>query len=145
VIGAAEVPMFTSDSGYSGWVPRMSNQLNDYPRPAPAAVSLLPVASDTALVLGRDTIFAFPVPGHTPGSMAYLFRGILFGGDAINWRPGSGFQGARAEFSDNLEQSDESLRALWHRLAPERVRIMCSAHGKCVVSDSVMRQRVLQR
>jgi glyoxylase-like metal-dependent hydrolase (beta-lactamase superfamily II) len=76
--------------------------------------------------------------------MAYLFRGILFGGDAINWRPGSGFQGARPEFSDDIEQSGESLRALWRRLPPERVRIMCSAHGKCALSDSAMRHRVSQ-
>jgi glyoxylase-like metal-dependent hydrolase (beta-lactamase superfamily II) len=144
VIGAAEVPMFTSDSGYAGWAARMSDQINDYPRPAQGELSLLPVSSDTAIVLGRDTVFAFPVPGHTPGSMAYLFRGILFGGDAINWRPGSGFQGARPEFSDDIEQSGESLRALWRRLPPERVRIMCSAHGKCALSDSVMRQRVSQ-
>jgi glyoxylase-like metal-dependent hydrolase (beta-lactamase superfamily II) len=92
--------------------------------------------------LGADTVFAFLIPGHTPGSTAYLFRGILFGGDAINWRPGSGFQGARPEFSDSVAQSRESMRALWQRLSPDRVRIMCSAHGKCALADSSLRERV---
>ncbi len=144
VIGAGEVPMFTSGRGYAGWATRMSEEINDYPQPAPGEVSLLPVSSDTAFVLGRDTLFAFSIPGHTPGSMAYLFRGVLFGGDAINWRPGSGFQGARPEFSDNVDSSRASLRALWERLPNDRVKVMCSAHGKCAVSDSVLRERILR-
>lgn len=144
VIGAAEVPAFTGQAGYRGWAARMGDELNEYPRPQPGELDVLAVGADTAFALGRDTLFAFPVPGHTPGSMAYLFRGILFGGDAINWRPGSGFQGARPEFSDSVALSRESLRALWARLAPERTRIMCSAHGKCALSDSVLRERVLR-
>jgi hydroxyacylglutathione hydrolase len=144
VLGAAEVPMFTSDSGYAGWATRMSDELNEYPQPKPGELSLQAIGSDTSVVFGRDTLRAFPIPGHTPGSVAYLFRGILFGGDAINWRPGSGFQGARSEFSDDVDQSRESLRALWQRLPDDRVRIMCSAHGKCATSDSALRARILR-
>jgi hydroxyacylglutathione hydrolase len=144
VLGAGEVPMFTSDSGYAGWATRMSDEINQYPRPEPGELALLPVASDTIIVLGRDTLFAFPIPGHTPGSVAYLFRGTLFGGDAVNWRPGSGFQGARPEFSDNVEESRESLRALFARLAIDRVRVVCSAHGKCARFDSRLREELLR-
>jgi glyoxylase-like metal-dependent hydrolase (beta-lactamase superfamily II) len=142
VLGAAEVPGFTGRGGYRGWAARMGDELNDYPRPASGELSLIDVSSDTAIVLGSDTVFAFPVPGHTPGSTAYLFRGILFGGDAVNWRPGSGFQGARPEFSDSAAQSAESMRALWQRLPGGRVRVICSAHGKCAVSDSALRARI---
>jgi glyoxylase-like metal-dependent hydrolase (beta-lactamase superfamily II) len=143
-LGASEIPRLTSDSGYSGWATRMSDEINDYPRPTAGELLLVPIVTDTTIALGRDTVFAFSIPGHTPGSMAYLFRGILFGGDAINWRPGSGFSGARPEFSDSIDQSRESLRALWRRLPLERTRIMCSAHGKCAVADSALRQRVLR-
>jgi glyoxylase-like metal-dependent hydrolase (beta-lactamase superfamily II) len=122
----------------------MGDELNSYPRPKEGEVTLVPVANDTAIVLGRDTVFAFPIPGHTPGSTAYLFRGIFFGGDAINWRPGSGFQGARPEFSDSVAESRQSLKALWDRLPLARVRIMCSAHGKCAVADSALRERVIR-
>ena len=141
VIGMNEVPAFTGLGGYSGWAAKMG-EMNDYPRPAPDELPLITVGSDTAIVLGKDTVFAFPVPGHTAGSVAWLFRGILFGGDAINWRPGSGFQGARPEFSDSVAQSRESLRALWQRLPADRVRIMCTAHGKCARSDAALRERV---
>ena len=143
-IAAAEVPGFTGERAYSGWATKMGDELNEYSRPKPGELTLMTFASDTAFILGRDTVHAFPIPGHTPGSTAYLFRGILFGGDAINWRPGSGFQGARPEFSDSIAESRESLRALWQRLSPDRVRIMCSAHGKCAVADSALRERVLR-
>ena len=142
VLGRDEVPAFTGSGGYAGWAAKMGDELNDYPRPKEGELALVTVALDTAIVLGRDTVFAFPIPGHTPGSVAYLFRGILFGGDAINWRPGSGFQGARPEFSDSVAQSRESLRALWGRLSLTRTRIMCSAHGKCAVADSALRERL---
>jgi glyoxylase-like metal-dependent hydrolase (beta-lactamase superfamily II) len=143
-IAADEVPGFTGGGTYSGWATKMGDELNEYPRPAAGELALVTFTADTAFALGRDTVFAFPIPGHTPGSTAYLFRGILFGGDAINWRPGSGFQGARPEFSDSVPRSRESLGALWKRLAPGRVRVMCSAHGKCAVADSSLRERLLR-
>src|SRR5688572_14272139 len=143
-IAAAEVPGFTGEHAYAGWATKMGDELNEYPRPKPGELALMTFASDTAFVLGRDTVYAFPIPGHTPGSTAYLFRGILFGGDAINWRPGSGFQGARPEFSDSVALSRESLRALWQRLPPERTRVMCTAHGKCALADSTLRERLLR-
>ena len=144
VIGASEVPAFTGSAGYSGWAAKMGDGLNTYPQPQPGELKLVPVSSDTLIALGRDTVFVFPIPGHTAGSVAFLFREILFGGDAINWRPGSGFQGARPEFSDSIAQNRESLRALWSRLAEDRVRIVCTAHGKCARSDSTLRSAVLR-
>lgn len=144
ILGAAEIPAFTGDERYAGWAAKVGEELNEYPRPRAHELVLVPVAADTAIVLGRDTVFAFPIPGHTPGSTAFLFRGILFGGDAFNWRPGSGFQGARPEFSDSVALSRESLRALWQRLPPERTRVMCTAHGKCAVADSTLRERLLR-
>lgn len=144
VLGAAEVPAFMGEAGYSGWAAKMGDELNTYPHPQPGELALVPVAQDTAIVLGADTVYAFPIPGHTAGSVAYLFRGILFGGDAINWRPGSDFQGARPEFSDSTEQNRESLRALWKRLPESRVRIMCTAHGKCAPSSPALRNQVLR-
>jgi glyoxylase-like metal-dependent hydrolase (beta-lactamase superfamily II) len=144
VLGAPEIPALTGSASYSGWATKLGDAMNEYPRPRPDELALIAVAADTAIVLGRDTVYAFPIPGHTAGSMAYLFRGILFGGDAINWRPGSGFHGARPEFSDDVARNRESLRALWARLPLSRMRVMCTAHGKCAVADSVLRERVLR-
>lgn len=140
VLGADEVALFTGQAAYEGWAARIGDELNDYPRPRPGELAVLPVSGDTVIALGRDTVRAYLVPGHTPGSTAYVFRGILFGGDAISWRPYSGFHGARPEFSDSVEQSRESMRRLWKRLPPGLVRIACSAHGKCAVADSALRR-----
>lgn len=136
VLGAAEVPFFTGDSAYRGWATRLSDDLNGYPVPRPGELALLAIGGDTAIALGRDTLHVFAVPGHTAGSVAYVFRGVLFGGDAINWRPGQGFQGARPEFSDSTAQSAESMRRLWARLPAGLARVACSAHGKCAPIDS---------
>lgn len=144
VIGAPESPALTGAASHAGWATRLGDAMSAYPRPRPGELAMVPLGADTAIVLGRDTVHAFPVPGHTAGSMAYLFRGILFGGDAINWRPGSGFQGARPEFSDDDAQSRESLRSLWARLPLARTNILCTAHGKCALADSALRERVLR-
>jgi glyoxylase-like metal-dependent hydrolase (beta-lactamase superfamily II) len=139
VLGAGEVPFFTGGALYRGALPRIGDRLVKYPHPRPGELEMKPLGGDTMFVLGRDTLFAFPIPGHTPGSTAYLFRGILFGGDAINWRPWTGFAGARPEFSDDVEQSRASMRTLWTRLDSTRVRVGCSAHAKCGQVDSAFR------
>jgi hydroxyacylglutathione hydrolase len=139
VLGAAEVPYFTGGARYRGLLPRIGDRLATYSHPRPGELRLTTLGSDSVIVLGSDTVFAFPVPGHTPGSVAYLFRGVLFGGDAINWRPWTGFRGARPEFSDDVAQSRASMHALWQRLDSSRVRVACSAHAKCGVVDAAFR------
>lgn len=144
VLGAAEVPFFEGARQYQASLPRMGDELvaNEYPKVRELA--LVPLGTDTAIALGRDTLAVFLVPGHTPGSTAYLFRGILFGGDAVNWRPVTGFRGARPEFSENVEKSRASMRALWDRLPPSRARVLCSAHAKCAVASEAVRRVTAQ-
>jgi glyoxylase-like metal-dependent hydrolase (beta-lactamase superfamily II) len=144
VIGAGDVAYFTGGQRHRAALPRITDGMVSPPHPDPGRVRLLPLSGDTVFLFGRDTIHAFAVPGHTPGSMAYSVRGTLFGGDAINWRPGSGFQGARPEFSDSVERSRESLRALWARLDPGFARIACSAHAKCATIDSALRRATMR-
>lgn len=144
VMGAAEVPYFTGMREYQETLPRLGDQLVEPQREGIDSLDIVPVAGDTAFVLGRDTLYAYPVPGHTPGSTAYLLRQTLFGGDAINWRPLQGFAGARPEFSEDVNESRASMRALWARLGPDRVRIVCSAHAKCAVADSGLREATVR-
>lgn len=143
-LGAGDVPYFLGERTYESLVPKLGDGMVAPAYPPAGRLRLNPVGADTAFSLGRDTVFAFTVPGHTPGSMAYLFRGILFGGDAINWRPVSGFQGARPEFSESTAQSRESVRALWARLDAPRVRVACSAHAKCAPVDERFRRATVR-
>jgi hydroxyacylglutathione hydrolase len=144
VLGRAEVPYFTGSAQYLGLVPNSVERVSVTARPKAADVSVIEVTGDTAFALGRDTLWAFPIPGHTPGSAAYLFRGILFGGDAVNYRPMSGFQGARPEMSDDRARSRASMTALWQRVDSARVRVICSAHAKCARNSADLRRELLQ-
>lgn len=145
-LGNAEVPYFAGAARYAGFIPRVGDRLISYARPSVGELQLVPIVSDTSFVLGRDTLRAFPLAGHTAGSVAYLFRGILFVGDAGNWRLLSGFRGARAEFSDDVGQSRRSMASLWKRIdaAGLQVSAVCTAHAKCAPADSALRARLLR-
>lgn len=139
VLGLAELPYFIGASQYKGLVPSGAERVSVTERPTSDSIAVIGVTRDTAFTLGSDTLWAFPVPGHTPGSMAYLFRGILFGGDAVNYRPLAGFQGARPEMSEDPAQSRASIAALWQRLDSARVQVICSAHAKCARNSAGLR------
>lgn len=144
VLGVDEVPYFAGAAQYRGLVPSNAERVSVTERPKADDVTLIAVAGDTAFALGSDTLWAFSVPGHTPGSVAYLFRGIFFGGDAVNYRPMSGFQGARPEMSEDPVRSRASLAALWQRVDSARVRVICSAHAKCAPNSAALRRDLLK-
>jgi glyoxylase-like metal-dependent hydrolase (beta-lactamase superfamily II) len=144
VLGADEVPLFTGVATYRGPVPRLADRLNAYRRPTPSEVTVLPLGADTLFALGRDTLRAYRVPGHTPGSMAYLFRETLFVGDAANRGVVGDFRGTLSIYSDSVPQSRASMTALFARLDASGVRwrTLCTAHAKCAVADSALRAQV---
>jgi glyoxylase-like metal-dependent hydrolase (beta-lactamase superfamily II) len=86
---------------------------------------------DTAFVLGRDTLYAYLVPGHTAGSVVYLFRGVLFLGDAVTRTLWGGFASARRGYSDDARLAAANLATLWPRLPDGAVRYVCTAHAHC--------------
>lgn len=144
VMGRDEVPRFVGDSAYTGFAPRIGEAVNDTHRPHASDVTIHPLDGDTSFVFGRDTLRAYAVPGHTSGSMAYLFRETLFAGDAANYGVVGGFRGALRVYSDDVDSSHASMRALFARLdsAGTRVSTLCTAHAKCAPVDSALRARV---
>ena len=146
VLGAGEVPYFTGTSPYRGLVPRIGDRLFSYRRPKPGELKIVTIQTDTMFVFGKDTLRAYPVPGHTAGSTVFVFRETLFAGDAANWRVTSGFRGARSEFSDDVAKSRASMSSLMSRLSAAGVRwkVLCTAHAKCGLADSTLRQKILR-
>ena len=67
-------------------------------------------------VFGDRSVYAIWVPGHTPGSTAYLVRTpsgpVLFTGDASHTRWGWDHDVEPGTFSGDIEQSAESFRKL---------------------------------
>ena len=88
-------------------------------------------ASDTTFVIGADTLRAYLVAGHTAGTAVYLFRSILFLGDAVTWSWWRGFEPAKRGFSDDTKEAARSLDALWPRLPAGAVKYACTAHARC--------------
>lgn len=131
-----ELPYFHGGERHGGPVPWLVAAIDAAPRPDPGELDVRTFTGDTAIALGRDTMYAFPVPGHTPGSAAYLFRGVLFAGDAIAYTPLLGFHPAKRMYTVDVDRSRASLAALGRRLRARDARYVCTAHAKCTVPDS---------
>jgi hydroxyacylglutathione hydrolase len=130
-LAAAELPYFLGTTRHRDLGSRAADGLLGYPRPRAGEVSVATFDSDTTFLAGADTVYAFPIPGHTPGSAAYLIGGVLFVGDAIAHTPIAGFHPARPLYTLDRKANRESLRALFARLEGRRVELVCNAHGKC--------------
>jgi glyoxylase-like metal-dependent hydrolase (beta-lactamase superfamily II) len=130
-LAAAELPAFTGVRGHRGWIPRTAERLRRSALPRAGEVDVRPYSRDTAFVFGADTLRAYVVPGHTAGSAAYLFRGVLFVGDAATYTPWGGFGPPRRGYSDDPRRGARNLDSLWARLPRGEVRYVCTAHAKC--------------
>ncbi len=126
--GEPEVaPLRDSDAGYLAY-----SLLSSMPTLEPIRVSHTPSDGEVIRV-GRVSVTALRVPGHTPGATAYLVevagQRILFTGDtAIGDQPlGKGILGPLdGHWRSNVTDLDNSLRRLFHLNA----EIMLPGHGR---------------
>lgn len=130
-MATTEVALLFGTQEHRGWIPKWAGRIKERDLPGADDVVVRGFESDTAFVFGQDTVRAFLVPGHTAGSVAYLFRGRLFAGDAIARTWLSGFRPAIGAYSDSGAEARRSLESLRERLASSRVLSMCTAHLKC--------------
>jgi glyoxylase-like metal-dependent hydrolase (beta-lactamase superfamily II) len=130
-LAGGERETFFGERQHRAWIPRVAEKLKRSEMPRAAEVDARTFSRDTAFAFGRDTLYAFLVPGHTTGSVAYLFRGILFLGDAATYTRWGGFAPARRGYSDDPRTAAQHLDALLARLPRDGVRSVCTAHAKC--------------
>jgi glyoxylase-like metal-dependent hydrolase (beta-lactamase superfamily II)/ferredoxin len=100
-----------------------------------------PLDGDHPLALAPD-LTAIPVPGHTPGSTALLYRDeFLFSGDHVWWSPGRGR--LHASRCVNWYSWDDQVRSL-RRLLDFRFRWILPGHGRryCAESPEAMRREL---
>jgi glyoxylase-like metal-dependent hydrolase (beta-lactamase superfamily II) len=101
-------------------------------------VMQIPPVSITNPIKGRQTfslsqgqtVKAFPVPGHTAGSYAFLFDGVLFPGDIMILKEGR-LETTPSVFDAHPEANRASIRALKTQLDTETLETVCTAHGGC--------------
>lgn len=130
-LAAPETALFRGVRPHADVPSSLAERLIPSPRPSAGELQVREFVGDATFAFGRDTLHAFATPGHTAGSAAYLFRGVLFAGDAVTYTPLIGFRSAKRIYTEDLARSRASVAALWERVRPFQVDWVCTAHGKC--------------
>lgn len=87
-----------------------------------------PLADGDTITAGNAEVHVYAVPGHTPGSAAYLIDGVLFLGDSASVTTEGTLRGAPWFFSDDQAQNVASMHALATRLEGETVTTIVASH-----------------
>lgn len=106
IIGDQDLPTWKGERKHKGLAQRTG--FGGDPAPMPDQVE--GVADGFIFHAGDDEFEAINLPGHTPGSMAWKFKDVLFGGDAVYG--GEQIGTSPFFFSDDDKQAHESLQKL---------------------------------
>lgn len=87
---------------------------------------------------GGQSVVAVPFAGHTPGSMLYLYEGVLFAGDSMNFEKDK-LTTAFAPFSVDTRQNRANIAALPSLVKLDDVKVVCTAHGGCTPETDTRR------
>jgi glyoxylase-like metal-dependent hydrolase (beta-lactamase superfamily II) len=77
-----------------------------------------------------DRVKVLPFPGHTPGSVAYVWRSVLFVGDSMNFEKDR-LTPAFEPFTADVAENHRRIAALPAALGADEVRVICSGHAGC--------------
>ena len=141
-LSTTEVELFEGTVLHRDVPSRAGGAVLGEPGPWHGELDLRPFSRDTSFALGRDTLRAFLLPGHTAGSAAYLFRGVLFVGDAFAWNRLTGLRRPARLFSADRRRSRAELRRVIEAARPNGVGWICNAHAKCFAADSALIARL---
>ena len=114
---AAELPRLEGKEAYTGPITGLMGAVDSGIRVAE------PLRDGEQIDLGALRITAYAVPGHTPGSAAFLANGALLLGDNAGWKEKGQLVGAPWVFSDDVDQNGASLDALGKRLMTEAATV----------------------
>ena len=103
----------------------------------PAVTATDPLTGAATIDVGADKnakdakkVKAFPIPGHTPGSYAFLYDGVLFVGDAMIFKQGR-LDPAIKLFDAHPDENKAAIRQLQKQVENEDIDIVCTGHGGC--------------
>jgi hydroxyacylglutathione hydrolase len=129
-IGASDLPLAAKKVAPEALAGKAFTAVMSYP----AITSNDPITGPATIDVGEgaDTkkVKAFPIPGHTPGSYAYLYDGVLFVGDAMVFKQGR-LDPALKLFDAHPDANKASIRQLQKQVENEEIDIICTGHGGC--------------
>ena len=132
-LGEADVPIATGRAKPRALIPLLLGlAMSTPPITVSAPLSGLTIidvgAPDAAGVTKR--VKAIPVPGHTAGSYAYLYDGVLVVGDIMVFKQGR-LEPTPWIVDPAPEENKASIRSLKTELAGDTIDIVCTSHGGC--------------
>ena len=108
LVGSADIAMIRGDKTHYGTFAKIMGAVIPLP-PAPSSIRGLRGGED--LTFDGAAFRVIATPGHSPGSVTYLYKDVLFTGDSL-LRKGDGVGVPPSLFSENSAQNRESVRAL---------------------------------
>jgi len=107
--------------------------------PVPDATATATDAGDVVVDKDQDLkVRVFDLPGHTQGSQAFLYDGVLYVGDSMGLRDGK-LTAAAPVFSVDLTQNKRSIQALGQALdkalSGAKLDFVCTGHQACTPPD----------
>ncbi len=107
--------------------------------PVPAVVLTDAFLGRAEVKVGGDqSVLGVPFAGHTPGSMIYLYDGVLLAGDSMNFEKDK-LTAAFAPFTVDTKKNRENLAALPSLVKLDDVKVVCTAHGGCTPEGETRR------
>jgi hydroxyacylglutathione hydrolase len=106
--GAADIPMMRGDKTHYATFGRIIGAVLPLP-PAPRTIA--PLNGGERLDIDGASFSVVATPGHSPGSVMYLYKNVLFSGDSL-MRKKDGVAIPPSLFSEDASRNRASLRAL---------------------------------
>lgn len=123
-VGADDIPRMEGKTQHQGAIQtqwRAQNGGKDRLPPLPR--DLRPVVDGQVLTFGELTFEAIALPGHTPGSTAFRFKELLFGGDAA-----MAIEGRIEPIADGYSDDPNAARRAVERLRRVPFEVVLDGH-----------------
>ncbi len=127
-LGAGDVSLVTGQESPDAIMAKAMTLVMATP-PLPRVTN--PLKEKTVIdVGGGQTVIAVPVPGHTRGSFAFFYDGVLFPGDIMVFKEGR-LETTPKLFDAHPAENRDSIRGLKKQLGDVTIDRVCTPHGGC--------------
>ena len=141
-VGRADAPALRGEAIFSALWPRLAQAFLGIPI---TKGPIHPVDDGFVYAVdGSNTergFLAIATPGHTEGSTSWLYRGILFGGDAVEIPAADAIYPAPLGFTQDISAAYDSLR----RLRDHHIEFLADAHIGVLKNPEAALRRALER